>query len=125
MTSKASLTTKISQYLNSKAISNSNKHKDKTNSIKRNEISNDNFFGKLSQSTADVTRHLHQTHRRLFSEDGNSSSSKNKNKNKNAFRFSAITSKKFRDVFGVHEMHNSKTLEVFIDKLNKNSNQRL
>ena len=123
MTSKASLTTKISQYLNSKAISNSSKHKDKSNSMKRNEISNDNFFGKLSQSTVDVTRHLHQTHRRLFSEDRNRNSSKNNNKN--AFRFSAITSKKFRDVFGVHEMRNSNTLEVFIDKLNKNSNERL
>ena len=123
MTNKASLTSKISQYLNSKAISNSSKLKEKMNTVKRNEISNDNFFGKLSQSTADLTKHLHQTHRRLFSEDRNGNSSNNNNRN--AFRLSAVTSKKFRDVFGVHDMNNSKTLEVFMDKLNKNSNQRL
>ena len=36
MTNKASLTSKISQYLNSKAISNSSKLKEKMNTVKRN-----------------------------------------------------------------------------------------
>lgn len=98
-------------------------------SVDRNQrcMSGWSVFGKLYQSTSELKKLLHLTHKRLFSEDIDYRNNNNNNfkKSENTFRSSIQTSKHFKDIFGVSDMNSSKTLELFVDKINKNSNQRV